>query len=124
MPYISCKGRRLFIGGFDFLWKGAREHTLEVLQKWKIEDVDYKIGLIHDPRYFQWLPPKFDLVCAGHTHGGQFGLNALGIPISLLRPLGVYDQFLRRKYETYVHRHWHIRLMDVIAAKYISMVRS
>ncbi len=110
---ISCKGHRLFIGGFDFLWKGAREHTLEILKKWKIEDVDYKILLIHDPRYFQWLPPKFDLVCAGHTHGGQFGLNALGIPISLLRLLGVYDQgfFEKENMKLYVHKgNWHTGL--------------
>ena len=111
---LVCKGRRIWIGGLDFLWKGAQEHTQKILQQWMDdEDCDAKILLIHDPRYFGWLPSIFDLVCAGHTHGGQFGLNALGFPVSLLRPLGVYDQgfFQKDTMKLYVHKgNWHTGL--------------
>jgi uncharacterized protein len=110
---IQCKGHTIFIGGLDFLWKEAQKHSENVINNWSLDDVDYKILMVHDPRYFAWLPSRFDLVCAGHTHGGQFGLNALGLPISLLRPMGVYDQgfFEKETMKLYVHKgNWHTGL--------------
>lgn len=32
------------------------------------------ILLAHEPDHFAWLPPRVNLLLAGHTHGGQIGL--------------------------------------------------
>ena len=32
------------------------------------------IALSHEPEFFQWLPPRVQLLLAGHTHGGQIWL--------------------------------------------------
>ena len=70
--------------------------------------------LAHDPRYFRWIPPeRFELVLSGHTHGGQVGANMFGLPISVLRPLGLYDQgfFTREGCTLFVHKgSWHTGL--------------
>ena len=50
---------------------------------------------------------------SGHTHGGQFGLNMIGLPFSLFRPFGFIDQGIFRKGEmvAFVHKgNWHTGL--------------
>ncbi|MBX3193367.1 MAG: hypothetical protein KF819_40670 [Labilithrix sp.] len=43
---------------------------------------------------------------AGHFHGGQIGLTSFGLPWSVLRPFGVFDQgvFTFREARLYSHR--------------------
>jgi predicted MPP superfamily phosphohydrolase len=70
--------------------------------------------LAHDPRLFAWVPDgRFDLVLSGHTHGGQVGTDMFGVPWSVLRLFGVYDQgaFRRGATHLWVHRgNWHTGL--------------
>ena len=75
---------------------------------------DLRVLLVHDPRAFDGVPDgRFDLVLAGHTHGGQVGTDMFGVPGSLLGLLGVADQgcFARGGARLFVHRGtWHVGL--------------
>ncbi|KAJ3432753.1 hypothetical protein M0812_21696 [Anaeramoeba flamelloides] len=67
---------------------------------------DLRIVLLHDPTEFKYIPPnEKSLVLSGHTHGGWFGLNFLGIPYSLL-DFGTLGQNFYEYGENllYVHR--------------------
>lgn len=106
---------RLEVVGLDFRWTGAREAALAALDRLPAApDADYRVLLAHDPRYFRWLPAqRAELVLSGHTHGGQVAANMFGVPVSVLRPLGVFDQgfFVREGCRLYVHRgSWHTGL--------------
>ncbi|KAJ5077736.1 hypothetical protein M0811_05835 [Anaeramoeba ignava] len=53
---------------------------------------DLRIVLVHEPEDFDKIPSEHhSLSLTGHTHGGQIGLNFLGIPFTLMKPF-VYDQ--------------------------------
>ena len=67
---IETKDVRILLSGLDFRWTSAQRHVQEVCTHWN-KDAEVKILLVHDPRYFKYLPEKFDLVLSGHTHGGQ-----------------------------------------------------
>lgn len=108
---------RVEVVGLDFRWTGARPHLASVLTALPpLPEVAgaYRVLLAHDPRYFRWVPPeRFDLVLSGHTHGGQVAANMVGLPVSVLRLLGLYDQgfFVRAGCRLYVHRgNWHTGL--------------
>ena len=100
--------------GLDFRWAGAQQASLDALEALGTMAADYRILLAHDPRYFRWIPPdRFELVLSGHTHGGQVGANMIGLPVSVLRPLGLYDQgfFSRDGCQLFVHKgNWHTGL--------------
>ena len=108
---IELNEIRILLSGLDFRWSSAQQHVQEVCSHWK-EDADLRVLMVHDPRYFKCLPEKFDLVLAGHTHGGQVAANMFGLPFSILRPI-VPDQgwFQRNKMRLYVHKgNWHTGL--------------
>ena len=111
---VQFRGHRLEVAGVNFHWKGARAALEAALEAMPRPEADHRILLAHDPRLFDWLPEdRFDLQLSGHTHGGQVGTDMFGIPWSVLRPLGVYDQGLFQRGQTtlYVHRgNWHTGL--------------
>ncbi|MCB9781205.1 MAG: metallophosphoesterase [Alphaproteobacteria bacterium] len=115
---LDIGGRAVECCGLDFRWTSAQAHLDQVLPTWPPVAADLRLLLAHDPRLFRPLPAgRFDLVLSGHTHGGQIGLDLIGLPWSVLRPLGVYDQGHWRRAgadgETllYVHRgNWNTGL--------------
>lgn len=111
----SAGTARLEILGVDFHWKGAQaqlERALAALPP--VEDAHYRVLLAHDPRLFLWVPEgRVDLVLSGHTHGGQVATDMFGLPWSVMRLPGFYDQGFFHKGPTrlYVHRgNWHTGL--------------
>lgn len=111
---VDISGVSIDIVGLDFHWMDARNKSTQALHEIGKLDGDFQLLLIHDPRYFTWLQDEsFDLVLAGHTHGGQIGFNMFGLPISVLRLLGFYDQglFHAKGSMLYVHKgNWHTGL--------------
>lgn len=92
--------------GLDFRWRDAAGHVVEVLPRWPRRERVPRLILAHDPRYFGHLPPgAAELVLSGHTHGGQVGLQMLGLTGSLLGIFGVRDhgRFVREGMTLWVH---------------------
>jgi predicted MPP superfamily phosphohydrolase len=68
---FEVRGRRVQVAGGrpSADWKRARLERLADLK------ADLRIFLFHFPDVTQWLPPRsYDLVLAGHLHGGQICL--------------------------------------------------
>lgn len=104
---VTVGAARVELVGVDFHWAQARRHLTEALAALPPLPADARVLLAHDPRLFAWLDDgRFDLVFSGHTHGGQFGTDMFGVPWSILRPFGVYDQgwWTRGRTRLYVHR--------------------
>lgn len=111
---IELRGVRVAIAGVRFHWRNARERLFEALSTLPRPEADVHLLLAHDPRLFAWLPTdRFDLVLSGHTHGGQVGTDMFGVPWSVLRAAGAYDQgrWTRGDTTLWVHRgNWHTGL--------------
>jgi predicted MPP superfamily phosphohydrolase len=106
------------IAGVNFHWREARARLLEAVAALPMASGEgaahVRVLLAHDPRLFAWVPDgRFHLVLSGHTHGGQVGTDMFGVPWSVLRPFGVYDQgrWDRGATRLWVHRgNWHTGL--------------
>ncbi len=87
---------RVELVGLDFRWTGLREQVPAALSALPpAPGVQARVLLAHDPRVAQVLPPgRFDLTVSGHTHGGQVGLDPLGLRLTAVRLLGHLDQGL------------------------------
>ncbi len=101
--------------GVDFRWQGLAAHLDHVLEQHPAPPAPMlRLLLAHDPRVFAHVPPdRFTLVLSGHTHGGQVGLQMLGMKGSLLGLLGVRDHglFHRPGASLWVHAgSWHTGL--------------
>lgn len=111
---VTVRGVAVEIAGVNFHWRDARGELLAALDALPPVPADARVLLAHDPRLFAWVPDgRFDLVLSGHTHGGQVGTDMFGVPWSVLRPLGVYDQgsWTRGGTRLWVHRgNWHTGL--------------
>lgn len=111
---LVIRGHRIEWIGLQFQWRDSKGHYERVMSQYSQSTADLRILLAHDPRYFHVVDPShFKLMLSGHTHGGQFGLNMIGLPVSFFRPLGFIDQGIFRKGNliAYVHKgNWHTGL--------------
>lgn len=111
---LEVDGRLVEVAGVGFHWRHARDKLLAALSTMPPAPAHARLLLAHDPRLFAWLPAgRFHLVLSGHTHGGQVGTDMFGLPWSVLRPLGVFDQgrFDGPQGSLWVHRgNWHTGL--------------
>jgi predicted MPP superfamily phosphohydrolase len=72
---IELRGRRVYIAGADprSRWIGSRPQPEQLAVS--RDDADLRLLLLHYPRLVDRLPPgAFDVVLAGHMHGGQINL--------------------------------------------------
>jgi len=101
------------VAAVNFHWKDARARAAAAIGRMPAPPADRRLLMVHDPRVFDAVPPgRFQLVLAGHTHGGQVGID-VARPWSLLRLFGSYDQgrFEREGTVLWVHRgNWHTGL--------------
>ena len=111
---LTIRGHQIEWIGLQFQWRNAEAHYERVMAQWPESQAKQQVLLVHDPRYFHVVNPKrFGLMLSGHTHGGQFGLNMLGLPFSFFRPFGFLDQGIFRKENllAYIHKgNWHTGL--------------
>jgi uncharacterized protein len=112
--HIQIRDKWIEIVGLQFQWTNAEEHYQSVMEQLSEVPADLRILLVHDPRYFRVVDAqRFSIMLCGHTHGGQFGLNMFGIPMSFFRPFGFYDQgvFQNSNLKMLVHKgNWHTGL--------------
>ena len=91
------------VSGVNFHWVEAQQELESALERLPRGE-GFRVLLAHDPRLGAWLPKgRFELVLSGHTHGGQVAANMLGMPISMLRLMGVRDQGWFDERRHYVH---------------------
>ncbi|EGG22473.1 putative metallophosphoesterase [Cavenderia fasciculata] len=73
------------IVGFDYRAKNRQEHIQKVCEAYPPIPHVPRIGLLHDPGAFKFIPVDYGMIAfSGHTHGGQIGLNCLGINASIV----------------------------------------
>ncbi|MFZ5894277.1 MAG: metallophosphoesterase [Myxococcota bacterium] len=84
--FVETEAGRVQIVGFDFVFRGRKEHLARVCAAFPREPGCVRLALLHDPGAFKHLPAgDADLVLSGHTHGGQVGLVSLGLPWTMMR---------------------------------------
>ncbi|HZS09732.1 MAG TPA: metallophosphoesterase [Blastocatellia bacterium] len=66
----------VWIAGVGDHW--SRHHDVRKTEG-RITDHSPVIAITHTPDVFAELPPRFNLLLAGHTHGGQVNLPILGV---------------------------------------------
>jgi predicted MPP superfamily phosphohydrolase len=82
---LETEAGRVQIVGFDFHFRDRARRTAEVCERHPRALHALRLVLLHDPGAFRHLPDgEADLVLAGHTHGGQLGLVALGLPQTIV----------------------------------------
>lgn len=72
---IEINGCRVSLAGNELPWHGGAER----LGLKSVAGDDLRILLTHSPDQIRWAGPfEFDLILAGHTHGGQIALPVVG----------------------------------------------
>lgn len=82
---LEIRGSRVLVAGLGDLW-ALRCDPEAIRAKMAASDADVKILLTHNPdSKTQAKDLKWDLLLAGHTHGGQMRLPFLGTPFAPVR---------------------------------------
>jgi len=107
MSRVETEAGLVEILGFDFR-RADRQAHLEGVSARHPRSEAVRIGLLHDPGAFRYLPEgTADLVLSGHTHGGQLGLLWVGLPhtiVSALTAVPDHGLWSRGRDHLYIHR--------------------
>jgi len=76
---IDVRGTSLWLVGFADLWTRPQRIAGTVA---KVPEGQPLIGLTHNPDIFPNVPPRVQLLLAGHTHGGQVRFPIIGPVVS------------------------------------------
>lgn len=97
--------------GTEFTWSYGRtkiERIIELADHFQEKKAPIQIWLTHNPDEFLYFPnDSVDIMFSGHTHGGQIGLQSLGINFTFMNMLKRSPDFgLWKKGNNllYVHR--------------------
>lgn len=96
---ITLKGEPLLVVGNEAPW-------LETIPDLSIHNGQecFRLALIHSPDQFRWaVQQKFDLVLAGHNHGGQIRVPAFGSIFVPSKTGRRYDMGLFQEKSTVLH---------------------
>jgi len=110
MVTIFIDGHEIELAGIDYAFGRSQRGEIysQVVGAWGPRRPVPRILLNHDPSAFAALPEGCaDLVCSGHTHGGQIGVQfGAGSAMTLVGLIGVPDQgvFVRGDMRLFVTR--------------------
>ncbi|HWP82442.1 MAG TPA: metallophosphoesterase [Bacteroidota bacterium] len=94
---LSVNGEKLTVVGVDDAGRGVRYYARLADAVRGLDWESFKIMLTHQPRFFpQARKAGMDLTLAGHTHGGQVGIEYGGIN---LNPVYLVHEYARGLYE-------------------------
>jgi len=103
---VETRIGKIQILGFDYRHKARQEHITQVCTAYPPIPNVPRIGLLHDPGAFKFIPIDYQMVVfSGHTHGGQIGLNCLGINASIVGITGMPDHSLWQNGNNYLYVH-------------------
>jgi len=101
----KVRGRYVSVDTRGFVKKASAGHSADIRRSRddaqrgsgpaRNEPGPIRICLVHYPLVADWLTERFDLILAGHSHGGQVRLPGVG-PLLLPRRVGEYDMGLFR----------------------------
>jgi len=86
---LNVKGGSLWLVGLADLWTRP-QHIAETLAK--VPEGEQVIALTHNPDIFPKLPPRVQLLIAGHTHGGQVRFPIIG---TVIQPSDYGQKYVR-----------------------------
>lgn len=100
---IKIKGNKIFVCGLSsycMTRRNTRDFYISLLERHTYSD-DFRLLLCHYPEYYPWIFEKldfykYDLMLAGHTHGGGINFPLLGrfcAPNQGLFPQYVYGYY-------------------------------
>jgi predicted MPP superfamily phosphohydrolase len=100
---VVVRGAPILLAGNELPWYGPASHPNDCPQSDGAEQ-SLRILLAHGPDQFDWaVEHGFDLILAGHNHGGQVRLPALGAILAPSRSGTRYAGGVFRRGQTVMH---------------------